>query len=198
MFYLPEKILTPKIRYTVSHALDYNVNGYILYAYTTKKKYVNRFLEERINDFKLIEKVLTKEEFKSIQNNIVGYELREWTYHNFKSNTVILSTCNEYNHCKYSWINLIDPKIFSYIPYTIIDALEDEYRYALYKLGLNGMILVADEELSQSGLLDDISVLDENSILHIESGLGTDVTLSLKLRPKEMNVFIHQFKSLFK
>lgn len=186
---------------------DY-VNGdiYTLYAFTIKKKYRDNFLQLRKKEyFHLIEEEMTDEEYKSFSSENYLFELDKYLYENIKKKIELVTTLYEYDESKRLWIEQFSENIeevFGFIPYIVTDTLKKKYQSALYKLGLNAMLLVADDELSRSMdkstpnvYLDDDYVLDISNT-HDKNLLGKKVTIPASIAGKTLNSFIHIFKDI--
>lgn len=198
-----ENILNIKV---YQHDVSDYVNGdlYSLFAFTDKKKYAEKFYRIHNKDyFILIERNMEKEEYDKFRRLNYIYELDKYKYENKDTSVELITTLFEYDECKHFWIDHFSENLtetFGFIPYTVIETLKDEYRDALYKLGLNTMLLVADEEFS--GILEGYyQEFDEDYILRIPAEthseiLGRTVTASISLGAKTLNSFIHIFKDI--
>ncbi len=206
LFYIPSIFLCKNIAYTVSDGDTIkSVNGveYKLYAFTTDKKKRDKFIEDRIDDFICIPRNIEKEEYGDFKKSKPDYELMYIRYKNYSYKTEILSNMNEYNHCKYGWCEIFNEKdILSSLPYNLVEAINNEYQEHLAVLGLNSLVIAYDDELSSMLMNGDYEFNDDCvfTILDQEyhDSSGRIATVSLKLKPKEYNLYIHEFKKLYK
>jgi len=206
LFYIPLIFLQKKIAYTtVSDEDIISDDGieYRFYSFTTDKNKKERFLKERINNFLLITKNINKNEYEEFKKNKSTFELLYIKYDNYSYGINILSTMNEYNHCKYAWCEIFNEKnILSSLPYNLIDIIDNDYQEYLAILGLNSLVITYDEELS-SMLVNSGYQFDEECVFNIDDQeyydkSGRIATISLKLKPKEYNFYIHEFNELYK
>lgn len=186
------------------------INGteYTLYAWTTKKKYKKAFYKLRKKEFfHLIIEEMTKEEFVDFYKcGASSLELCEYEYMNMRKKINLITTAYEFDVSRHLWIDVFSEntdKIFGYIPYNVTQTLQDEYQEALFKLGVNAMLIVADDEFSDfmdklDFSIDDDYVLNIPNIPGSDRLLGRKVTIPVSICGKTLNSFIHIFKSILR
>lgn len=196
--------------YTVDYRKFLKISGnqYSVYAFTNKKSYRDKFIElHDMSMFSCITYDVTKEEYDALlHDNMIRKtcELKEIKYITNSKSAKIVSTEWEHEECCELWIDTMENSgdtVFSYIPFEVIDALQDKYIDALNKLGLNAMVVVLDEELSN--ILDNFPyVFDDDYVFRVEGNigerdfLGRTVTANVLMKGKTLNAYIYLFKNI--
>lgn len=179
---------------------------WVLYAYTTNKEHANSFFQLRKKDFfHMTIRKMDDEEFKRFERE-ASYELKleEYDYENNCTKTTLITTGFEFNSARSLWIDMFSnetDKIFGYLPYFIVDALNDKYVDATTKLGLNAALLVIDDGLGE--LVDCCAedLFDDDYVLSIPDSvqkklLAKKVFVKVSMASKTLNSFIHIFKDI--
>lgn len=195
LFYIEKNELKNNIEIIIP-----NKNGrFILYAFTTNKEYKNEFISTRIDYFKLVKKKMNKYECKLFKEKFKSHELKKYIYDNHDYKLPILSTEFEYNECHLYWFDTIFPvDIFDKINLEDISIFKDEYVDALKKLGLTTLVVINSDPEDESSYFEDVEYDDDGKLLIRPSGIHKDIMYEMDLEPKEVNVFISIFNSLFK
>lgn len=204
-FFINEKYLTRYMGYYTSRDRFIKINGtkYILYACTTKKKYKKDFLKVRRNDIFIIKKKnIDKNEYKELKSaGLNMYELNYYELSNYSYKTKMLLSYFEYECVHTQWIDMILPEeVFSYLSPDIISSINKEYEIALTYLGLNSLILVTGDD-SLEYCFDELIFNDDCSVLHVTPNIipkEKSFSTSFDIKGKEINLFIHIFKSTLK
>lgn len=201
LFYISRKYITKDISFSVYHPYN-SKRKIILYGWTTNKEYKNAFQEFRINKFKCEIQEMDTTEFEKFSKEFSDFEIKEYVYKNYGYSVNIISTLNENKYCRYSWSSIIeDNKRFKLLDPEIINCLKRKYRNALMTLGYQTFIYSINDDLVPyyNGLIE----MDDEMVLHVRDAsmkIGKDqyISLSLSLKGKEFNIFLHVFKCLLK
>lgn len=211
MIFTREDTITQLLHMPMSSSVfDYvNDKKWVLYAYTTKKSYVNAFFEIRNKTyFHLTVRNMDKSEFEEFETHAIKCKLDKYEYSTSDNDDPItlITTNMEYDESKYGWLNIISneaPDIFGYLPYYLLDTLNDKYLEAMHDIGLNSMIVVVDPELEAAMNVADVNFDDTDYVITVshegdENLLGRKVMLPITIYGKSFNVFIHLFKKILK
>ena len=179
-----------------------NCKCHQLYAYTTKKKYKNRFISERKKIFVVKKVKVTKEELDILDREYAEYALDVFWYYTDKEKAQILTTNNEFDFCTLGWADHVFTEEFiGGLSDRRIKILNDKYVKALRKLGLDTLVILAEEQvLTTSPEEDDFDEYFDNLVSYgsvAGPGFHIDIEYSFEITAKSLNVFTHFFKSLF-
>lgn len=210
MFFTPYKKVIENIldlNFFPGHVSDMIYDEvWILYAYTTNKKYADSFFQLRKKEyFHMTIRKMNEEEYKKFRLEAsCDLELEEYEYENITSKTTLITTQFEFNESRSLWIYKFSnetSEIFGYIPYFIIDTLKDKYLDAVIKLGLNAALLVIDEELAEMVDCCAEELFDDDYVLNISDRakqelMAKKVFIKVSMASKTLNSFIHEFKGI--
>ena len=206
LFYIKKSILPPEITYTVSMGDEIEVDDgviYVFYAFTNSKKIKDKFISERIDDFIFFSRNISKEDYDEFAKSNENFRLSYIKYSNKDYDINLLTTRNEFTHCKFGWSELFCEKdTLSSLPYNLVNTIKWKYQEALTKLGLNSLVIAYDEELANLMMPSSLQ-FDDDCVFNIDDQeyhdkLGKIATVSLRLKPKEYNLYLHEFKKLYK
>ena len=177
-------------------------NDIILYAYTNKKKIKNQFLKERKNIFLVKELKIDKEEFESYEKDLKKYKLSYYLFSDFHKTTEILCTHFEHVQVHEYWFDdFFTEESFSYLRMDLICSLKNKYIHALKNIGLNSLICIYDDIDGERDMFHEIEYSDDYSsvhVLHESVPYNRKIYRSFDIKVKDMNLFIHKYKELFK
>ena len=198
LFYIYEDNLRSEIKYTVSLVFeDIKLeNGKLkLYAFTNNKKNFKLFKEER-ND-KLIPMIysIDKLDYERFYKKYPDFIIDYYEYIDYKNSVKILSTKNEYNHCKYGWTNMIElPIELEYVTHDLIQPFKKKIRRKMDNLGLDAISSMSDERYEDLAMFSDIIFDDSTLIIPSNENINVYQQCNgLKINGNTLNIFIHEF-----
>jgi hypothetical protein len=201
--------LTKEIYHSISPSYDVSFHDkeYILYAFTNNKSYLNRFLKERMDIFKVVKKEISEEEYThKISLNDKRLQLKECTYDNGRGCQVeILGPLFEYEKCHCYWFeDILLEENFKYINCNVTDIFKDKYIEAFSFIGLNSMVYICDTNLDESidYIFNEFCFNDDASKVYISPlapfQKNPHTEISFQLGGREVNLFIHYYKSILR
>ena len=145
---------------------------------------------------------VTKEELDIINREYAEYTLDIFWYYTDKERTQILTTNNEFDFCTLGWADHVFTEEFiGGLSDRRIKILNDKYVKALRKLGLDTLVILAEEQVITTSLEDkDFDEYFDNLVSYgsvAGPGFHIDIEYSFEITAKTLNVFTHFFKSLF-
>ena len=175
----------------------------ILYAYTDKKKFKDIFLKERKNIFFVKELKINKLEYETYEKDLRKYKLTYYTFHNLNEKVNILCAMFEHVQVHEYWFDdFFSENELSFLGMDIICSLKNKYITALRDLGLNSLIFIYDDEHGERDTFHEIEYSDDYSSVYIthepSSSNNKDIYRSFNMKLKDINLFIHKYKELFK